>query len=409
MQLDGKKLSFTTILLSGFIDYAGMAMVFPLLTPLLFSPTSEFIAADASQLVRGIWLGVLLSIFPLMQFFFSPIFGALSDQRGRKGLLVGTLSLALVGYLIGVFSIAVTSLPLLVASRICVGIAGGNCSIVSAVVADLSTSENKAKNYGLLNMAFGGGFTLGPFLGGILAHRFGLVAAFSMAFFFVALNLILVAWKFQETFYPSKWERKVGLFQAISHLKIAAKSISLRFVFLTLLLSAFGWAFFTEFVPLFFYDQYGFSTGQIGMTFGYMGLIFSLSSGFLIDPIIRKWGISISLFFSLLCSGFSLLLLLFVEATYVLLLLLPISQFFLSFIFPSLTSIISNKASEQKQGEALGIYQSVIALALALTPLFSGGYIGSHPTYSVVVGGCFMILAAVVFAAFQIFPSRVRS
>ncbi len=384
-----RRLPLSILLLSGFLDYAGVAIVYPLLAYMLFDPSCHFLPQETSNAMRGLWLGILIALHPLFQFFFSPIFGSLSDLKGRKNLLLFTFWIGLIGYVLSILGIYFQSLTLLVLYRILEGVACGNCSIVSAITADISTPEKKAKYYGLLNMSFGAGFTLGPFLSGVLADSFGLVVPFVVAFALVAVNLFLVWWKLEET-RPASSFAKVRPFMALTQIKLAAQMPHLRFIFLALLIFSLGWSFFTEFISLFLIDRYAFNPTQIGMFYGYTGACYSVAAGVIIFPIIRKLGLQRTLFLSMLFSGVYLLFLLLVKTPFMLWFYLPLSQFFLAFAYPVVSAIISNRVSKDRQGEVMGIYQSVIALALTVTPFLSGSFIGDFPALSIILSGILM-------------------
>ena len=175
-------------LLVAFIDFMGVGLVYPMFSSMLFDANSALLPMGTSEATRGVWLGVLIAMLPLAQFFSSPIWGAISDGRGRKKPLVWSLGLALLGYLIALFGVLGSSLILLLISRIVVGFASGNMSIVQATIADLSAPERKARNFSLYSMALGSGFTLGPFLGGTLSG-WGFSVPFIFAALIVAMNL----------------------------------------------------------------------------------------------------------------------------------------------------------------------------------------------------------------------------
>lgn len=392
--MHSRKLPLGILLLSGFMDYAGIAIVYPLLAYLLFDPFFHFLPFEASSTIRGLWLGVLIALHPLFQFFFSPIFGSLSDLKGRKKLLLLSFWISLFGYGLAILGVYYQSLILLAFYRVLTGIGCGNCSIVSAIVADISTTEKKAKHYGLLNMSFGAGFTLGPCLSGVLANAFGLVAPFAAAFGLVVLNLIVVWWKLEET-RPVSLKGKVALFTSFYQVRQAARMPELRFVFLGLLIFSFGWSFFTEFVPLFLINRYDFNPAEIGLYYGYTGTFYSISAGFIIYPIIRRLGILRSIVLSMFFSGLYLLVFLSITSTKLLWLYLPLSQFFLAFAYPAIAALISNRVSDERQGEVMGIYQSLIALALTITPFCSGSLVGSYPSLSVIISGVLMAFAAI--------------
>lgn len=133
-----KKVLLSVLLFVGFIDYFGIALTYPLFAFLLFDSSLGFVEEHASAALRGFYLGILLALYPLVQFFSAPILGMLSDRKGRRGLLLWTLVFTLVGYLIAICGIFFKSLFLLTFYRAIVGFAGGNTSIANAMIVDLS-------------------------------------------------------------------------------------------------------------------------------------------------------------------------------------------------------------------------------------------------------------------------------
>src|SRR5262249_48531049 len=144
------------IFLTVFIDLLGFGIVIPLL-PVY----TKAYGASESQ------LGILFGCFSGMQFLFAPMWGRLSDRIGRRPVLIGGLVGTAASYVL--FGLA-NSMPLLFASRILAGFFGANISTAQAYIADVTAPENRARGMGLIGAAFGLGFTLGPWIGGELAH-----------------------------------------------------------------------------------------------------------------------------------------------------------------------------------------------------------------------------------------------
>ncbi len=157
------KFSLFVLLLTTCLDWMSIGLVYPMFSSMIFHPGAHFFSSATSDVVKGGWLGVLLSSGPLAQFFSAPIAGTLSDQRGRKLLLKNTLLIIIAGYLLCAFGVWLESLVLLLIGRTIVGIGTGNTAVVYAAIADISRPEQKTKHFGLASMASGIGFTLGPF------------------------------------------------------------------------------------------------------------------------------------------------------------------------------------------------------------------------------------------------------
>jgi DHA1 family tetracycline resistance protein-like MFS transporter len=160
---------FFVLLFVAFIDAMGVGLVYPLFSSMIFNPQWNVLPIDASDSVRGFWLGILISVSPLVQTLLSPFIGSLSDRIGRRPLILGTISCGVFSYLFAAFGVTMQSLSILLVARVVFGMAASNYSAANASVADVSSSSEKADRFAKMSMAFGAGFAVGPLLGGILA------------------------------------------------------------------------------------------------------------------------------------------------------------------------------------------------------------------------------------------------
>src|SRR4051794_27979396 len=151
-----RRASLLVLFLTVFIDLIGFGMVIPFLS---------FYAREYKA--SGVAVGAVVGIYSIMQFFFAPVWGRLSDRIGRRPVILVSLSASCIGYL--VFGIA-HSLGMLFLSRVIAGAGGANIGTAQAYIADTTTAENRAKGMGLIGAAFGMGFILGPPLSGILSE-----------------------------------------------------------------------------------------------------------------------------------------------------------------------------------------------------------------------------------------------
>ena len=167
-----KKKAIVFIFFTVVLDISGLMVIFPIMPDILQS-VGKFSVSDAA-----IWGGFLYASYALMQFLFSPVIGNISDAFGRRPVILISLFLMFIDYLILGFA---SLLWVFIIGRMIGGIAGGTVPTAMAYLADISTSEDKAKNFGLIGAAFGIGFVLGPFIGGILGE-----INFRLPFFFSA-------------------------------------------------------------------------------------------------------------------------------------------------------------------------------------------------------------------------------
>ena len=118
---DSKRFSLFILLLTNFLDWMSIGLVYPMFSSMIFDSGTQFFPIGTSEVVRGTWLGILLSAAPLAQFFSSPIVGTLSDQKGRKPLLKNTLLIIIMGYFLCAMGVWAESLLLLFGGRLIVG------------------------------------------------------------------------------------------------------------------------------------------------------------------------------------------------------------------------------------------------------------------------------------------------
>ncbi len=168
-------MSNTRILLTTFltviIDMLGVGIIIPIF-PMLILPQSEFYILPANYGISNAFImsGWLLSIYSIFQFIFSPILGQLSDKYGRRNILFVSILGTSISYLIFAYAIYIKSIPLMFISRAIDGITGANISVAQAIIGDVTSETNRAKNYGLIGIAIGIGFVFGPFIGGVLSN-----------------------------------------------------------------------------------------------------------------------------------------------------------------------------------------------------------------------------------------------
>jgi DHA1 family tetracycline resistance protein-like MFS transporter len=394
-----KNFSLFLVLFVAFLDWMGIGLVYPMFSSMIFHENLQLLPPETSEAWRGFWLGVLLSAAPIAQFISSPILGAMSDQKGRKPLLKYSLVGCAIGYFLSAWGVWEESLFLMLLGRIIVGIGSGSAAVVGAVMADISKPETKAKNFGLLNMAYGFGFMVGPFLGGALSH-YGYDKPFLFAALMTVLNLIFLLWVFKETHKTSK-SSPLSLMLGISNLKKAIYYPNLRVLFLALFLFCCAWSFYWEFIPVTWIKEYGLNTSQVGNLYAYAAGIYAISAGFLIRPIVNRFPAQKVLFFGLFFSGLYIYVMLTHMPMTILWFYLPLQQFLISLLFPTATAAISNEVNENMQGETMGICQSVVSAAFALSPLLSGVFVGLSIDAPIIVGGSGMLLAAGIIAIFR--------
>lgn len=392
---------FIVILLIGFVDYLGIGLVYPIFAVLLFDTSTSIIAPDASAELRGAILGILLALTPISQFFASPLLGAFSDIKGRKPALFIGIGAGCLGYLLATIGILYNSLILLFIYRILIGIADATAAVGQATLADISTHKNKARRFAMLNSSLGLGFTVGPFLGGIVADPtivswFNYTTPFIMAGLLSLMNFFMVAWKFPET---CKTIKKTS-FDLIAGLRNIKKVFYLKnfyWLFAGGFALASGWAFFNEFIPVFLRGRFAFPLGHIGTYYAISGFWYAVGAAVAATPFIHKYAPEKSVIISLFISASCMLFYVFIDDSLFIWWILPVLMGGLACAYPTATTLVSNAAGSDTQGEILGIYQSLGAAAMGLIPLLAGSLVGAFPILTPWGGAFFITLAGLCF------------
>jgi DHA1 family tetracycline resistance protein-like MFS transporter len=397
-----KKVSFLVLMLITVIDYVGIGFVYPIFSHMLFKKDGSFLPATASDMERGFYLGLLLSLLSLAQFFCGPLLGKLSDRIGRRKVLLVSLMIGTAGYLISLWGILQVSITLLLLSRLVIGASAGNAAVIQASIADISRPEEKSKSFGLYNMSLGIGLALGPFLGGVLSnpnlfHEKALTLPFWVGTLSCLTSLILVALFFPETRVAKPDEGPTSIMSGIYDLKKIFQMKGIRILMLSIFFFVFGWSYYFEFISVYLINQFDFHAEHIGYFYGYSAAWYALSTGVLIFPAIRRFRSEKVLFYSLALTGGYIFLFLTINNSALLWLYLPILIYLVSLVFPTATAMVSNWASPEKQGEALGIFQSVQSLGWCVAPMLSGSLIGVHHNMPILIGGSLILMAGLIY------------
>lgn len=355
--------ALTLIFLTVFIDLLG----FGLLIPVLPSFGVNVLNIDEFS------IGIAISIYSFIQFLFNPIFGKISDKKGRKPVILFCLLLNALGYLIFAFT---DNYLVLLVSRIIAGIGGSSISVAQAYIADITTPENRSKGMGLIGSAFGLGFVFGPLLGGILAeYGYQVVGFVSAGFSFAALILTSIllpeSLKISDKSQSQAEKRKIKLIN-IQSFKYVFSKPDLGLLIILFFILTFSFANIYGTFALLGIQVYGFTDKQNGYMFGITGIVSALVQGVLIGKISKFLTKKKIIIIGSLLVSLNLALIPYA----VNFLGLAIVSVFLSIgtgiLQPTVLSLISEVTSESEQGLILGINQSMSAFARMLGPLWGG-------------------------------------
>lgn len=354
-----RKPSLLIIFLTVFIDLIGFGIVMPLL-PIYGEKFGAY----------GFRNGAIVASFSIMQFVFAPMWGRLSDRIGRRPvLLISNLGSA-ASY--ALFAVAANysgdkGFYILLFSRIFAGIAGANLSVASAYIADVSPPEKRTRSMGLIGMAFGLGFILGPTLGSRSAKAFGLAGPGWVAAAICFANFLLGFFILAESLKASTEKRadRVRFAQWAHTLAQPTVGFCVGLYFF----ATFSFAAFEVTVGRLLESKFGYDETRIGDFITYCGLLSALIQGGGIKPIVRMLGERRLISVSLVLTAVGLVMIPYVNTLTGLLVALGIFAAGSGLHRPPLFGLISMHTPEHEQGATMGVTQSSSSLARILAPV----------------------------------------
>lgn len=387
-----QKAALGFILITVLIDVIGLGIIIPVMPALITELTGESISS-ASR-----YAGWLMFVYAFMQFVFAPVLGGLSDRFGRRSVLLISVFGLGVDYLIIGFA---PNLWWLFAARLIAGIGGASFTTASAYIADISTPEKRAQNFGMIGAAFGVGFIIGPLVGGILGEYGSRIP------FFASAGLSLVNWLYGVFIVPESLPKekrrpfdikRANPFGTLVQLKkypvIFGLVFSLFLVYLAAHATQSTWAFFTI-------ERYGWSEAQVGYSLGFVGFMIALVQGWLIRPIIRNIGQKKAVYIGLSFNALGLLLIAFAYEGWMLYAIM-IPYAFGGLSGPSIQGIISSEVPTSEQGELQGGLTSIISVTSIIGPLLMTSifaYFTGDKTTIYFPGAPFLLGAVFAFAS----------
>ena len=371
-----------------FIDLLGFGLVIPIL-PIF----SRQIGATDTE------IGLIAAVYSLMNFVFAPFWGTLSDRIGRRPVILVSILVTAASYIIFAYS---TTLFILFAARILGGIGSANISAAQAYISDVTAPEGRAKAMGLIGAAFGLGFIFGPPLGGYLksistAGTVDMVGYVSAAF--CILNFIMAYFLLPESIKQKKVDAPFNFKPITSLIKqLQVPQIRELFLFNFVFIAAFSMMQIT--VALLWEEHNGLNEKQIGYMFAFIGLASAIVQGTLVGKLVRWFGEYKLLFIGSILMAIALFMIPFISNEYfmpfafIAIILIALAN---GCLMPSITSLISQNTSEEKQGHTLGLNQSFGSVARVVGPTLGGFLYGISYFQPYIVGSMLMLGCIVLY------------
>ncbi len=384
------KNAFMFVLVAVFIDMVGFGLIMPVMPDLL----SELTQSPVEEAVK--WVGPLSGIYALMNFIFGPILGNLSDRYGRRPVLLA--SIATLGLDFLVMALA-QNIWVLFFARALSGISGATYSTAAAYIADVTEPEDRGRAFGMIGAAFGLGFIIGPVIGGLVGEidpraPFYVAAGMSFLNFLYGLFVLPESLPAEERRgFSIKRANPFGVFRHFSglpHIYWMFGALFLYQVAHTVFPAT--WGYYGEI-------RYDWTSRDIGLSLGFMGLVTAIVQGGLTGRVIKMFGpektVWIGLTINVLgCAAFA-----FAGQAWMVYMILPFSS--LGGLFgPSYNMLTANRTPRNAQGELQGANASVQSLGQVVSPFIMAYTLSyfSSPNAPVYFPGAAFLLAAVLIA-----------
>jgi MFS family permease len=360
-----KKASISIIFLTVFIDLVGFGLILPLI-PMY---TKTFHASDFVS-------GAIVSSYSLMQFIFAPIWGRLSDRVGRRPVLLGSTACACLSYVIFAIGSGCSgnvALIVILCSRLFAGICGANITVAQAYIADITPPEKRSARMGLIGMAFGLGFILGPVLGGVSSKYIGLTAPGWVAASLCALNFIWASARLAES-----WQPAAHFITQRPHLEQwwhVLRTPRLNLLIAIFFLATFCFTCFEVTIGWLVMKNFGIDPekdmGTIAFLIAYCGFIGAAVQGGAAGRLVKRMGEPKLIAASLLMAAIGIGLMPYLKHWGTLLAGLAVFSIGSSLTRPPVFGMISMLTPAHEQGATLGVAQGVGSLARIVGPVFA--------------------------------------
>ena len=359
------------------LDAIGAGLIFPILPDLL----REVMGGDDF----GFLYGLMLSVFAIMQFVFSPVLGALSDRFGRRPVLLLSLAGTLIDYLVMGLS------PLgwvLVVGRAVAGITSANMAVASAYITDITPAAQRAQRFGTIGAVMSTGFIIGPVIGGVMG-AWWLRSPFLAAALFNGLNLLVALFALPESRSTSqdKFELKeLNPLRPLLWLWTFKDLLPLVTVFVVFGLVA---AIPGTVWVLYGAERFGWDSVHLGLSLSVFGVSGALAQAFLVGPLSRRFGDLGTLMIGVAFDMLAYTLMAFATQSWMGYAVAPL--FALGGVaMPALQSLATSRVSDEQQGQLQGVLASLMSLAGIVGPVLTTALLfdqGELDLYHM-AGGC---------------------
>ncbi len=372
-----RRAAIAFILVTAVLDIVAMGIVIPVLPHLI----EEFVGSNAQA---GLLNGLFIALWAGMQFLASPVIGSLSDQYGRRPVILISCAGLAADYVLMALA---PNLWWLAAGRLIAGVTSSSFTTIYAYMADITEPEKRARAYGLIGAAFSGGFVLGPVLGGFLGE-FGPRVPFWVAGGLSGVAFLYGLFILPESLAPEKRMKfSWGRANPVGAMMLLRRHAELAGLAVVNFLLYFAHHVFSAVFVLYAGLRYGWGPCEVGMLLALVGVLDMIVQGVLVGPVSNKLGDRMTMIFGL-CGGTVGIAMMGWAPTGVAFIIAMLPNALWGLAMPTLQSLMTRRVGESEQGQLQGANMSVASIAGVASPLFFGWI------YSVSVGEGFEPVSA---------------
>lgn len=378
---------FTVVLL----DVMGLGLLFPV---------QAYIVRQYSQ--EALMVAMIPVLYAGAQFFAAPLLGKLSDRFGRRPVILYSITAAAFGYFL--FGIG-GALWVLFLSRVIDGFGAGSASTAGAYVADVTPPQDRAKNYGLIGMAFGLGFILGPTLGGLLS-QISLNAPAYAAGILSLLAAVVGFFILPESLPKEKRETKPLRLADLNPFASIFDMLRRPTVGGLLLAQALFFFVFNgnnNMLPVFMIEKFTAQPWQVAMLFATGGIVMAIMQGALVGPLVKRFSEKPLTINSLLLQALAAIGVVAVPALWMLYPVSVLNSIGTGLVWPTFGALLANSVSSEEQGRVSGVSTALGSLMSIFGPLWAGtAYDRIDPVAPFWIGAMIFVLAGLVLTRIKV-------
>jgi MFS transporter, DHA1 family, tetracycline resistance protein len=377
------------------VDSISVSVVIPLLGPLLIDPETQVFLIGSPLPLRSFVSGLLMAAYVFPMLYMAPVLGRLSDQLGRRTVLLGCGIGVLLGNLLAGAAIEEQGLALLILGRLVGGATAAAQPTAQAALVDMGTNKARHLSFSLLSSSLG--FVIGPVVASSLSS-YSLAGPFYFCAVLTALAVVLLLLTYRDA--PVRRRRvdwsAISIFEGVRCFRDAATDEAVRGILACFVLMQVAWGSYFVFVSVFLMEGASpdLSLHQVGIFMSVMGVGFCLANGLVQPFLARFFRMRTLAVLGLALNAAAMLVCLVLVRPYQEYAMALVAGVTVNIAYPSIVTMLSDRVTGERQGWILGMVGSAAAMGWGVSSLLSGALGGLGHALPIVLAAALMAMAA---------------